>query len=194
MASVALFLHRYRPEAISLGETTTAWLRAHGHDVVVVDEGTVSPGADGLASPFDLVVALGGDGTLLRAVSHVLASGAPVLGVNIGRLGYLTQTEPSNLEVALDRFFAGEFTIEERMTVAVSAHDPDGVLLASQVVLNEATIEKTVPGHMSASVPSSTTDRSSPMRPTGCSWPPRPDQRRTTCRRAVRSSLQGSAP
>ena len=147
MASVALFLHRYRPEAISLGETTTAWLRAHGHDVVVVDEGTVSPGADGLASPFDLVVALGGDGTLLRAVSHVLASGAPVLGVNIGRLGYLTQTEPSNLEVALDRFFAGEFTIEERMTVAVSAHDPDGALLASQVVLNEATIEKTVPGH-----------------------------------------------
>ncbi len=65
----------------------------------------------------DLVVSLGGDGTLLRAVEAALAAGIPVLGVNIGRLGYLTQVEPTDLEDALAAFLAGTHQVEERMTL-----------------------------------------------------------------------------
>ena len=65
----------------------------------------------------DLVVSLGGDGTLLRAVDAALPAGVPVLGVNIGTLGYLTQVEPDDLEDALAHFLAGTHQVEERMTL-----------------------------------------------------------------------------
>jgi NAD+ kinase len=71
--------------------------------------------ADGL----DLVVALGGDGTLLRAARLCLDHDVPVLGVNLGRLGFLTEVEPRDLGAALESFAAGRYTIEARMTLQV---------------------------------------------------------------------------
>ena len=84
-----------------------------------------------------------------------LVGGIPVLGVNIGRLGYLTQVEPADLEEALAAFLAGTHQVEERMTLAVHVTGPDGADIAIRTALNEATVEKTVPGHtvrMAASI------------------------------------------
>ncbi len=143
VATVAFLVHPSRPEAKALAEHATRWLTDHGHRVLdaVGADGTVT--LDGA----DLLVSLGGDGTLLRVVDHALASGVPVLGVNIGRLGYLAQAEPDGLEDALSRFVAGRYEVEERMTLAVTVRDPTGAVVGQRVALNEATVEKTVPGH-----------------------------------------------
>ncbi len=143
MASIAFFTHPDRPEAIPLVERATAWLADHGHrSIAAHDEaGTVS--IDGA----DLLVSLGGDGTLLRAVIAALDRGIPVLGVNIGRLGFLTLVEPDDLEDALAAFVNGTCQVEERMTLEVSVRGADGNLVTQRTALNEASVEKTVPGH-----------------------------------------------
>ncbi len=143
MATVAFFVHPTRPEAIALAERAGRWLVGRGHRTLTAVDSDGAVDCDGA----DLVVSLGGDGTLLRAVGGALASGAPVLGVNIGRLGYLTQSEPAGLEEALGRFLAGNYEVEERMTLGVTVRDPDGTVLARRTALNEASVEKTVPGH-----------------------------------------------
>jgi NAD+ kinase len=103
-----------------------------------------------------LVVALGGDGTVLRAVRLVADRGVPVLGVNLGRLGYLAQVEPDEMTSALERFLAGDCSIEDRMMVAVSverAHAAAAGTAAARVsgtvvlALNDAVVEKPRPGN-----------------------------------------------
>ena len=145
MARIAFYTHPSRPEAAELAGRATAWLTERGHEVTaaLADDGTVS------VAGADLLVSLGGDGTLLRAVDSALESSVPVLGVNLGLLGYLTEIEPAGLEEALAGFLAGRYEVEERMTLSVVVHGPgpDGPLLADVAALNEATVEKTVPGH-----------------------------------------------
>ncbi len=143
MATIAFYAHPLRPEAAALAERASAWLTAQGHDSILALDSGGAASVDGA----DLLVSLGGDGTLLRSVDAALAGGIPVLGVNIGRLGYLTQVEPDGLEEALARFLAGTHQVEERMTLSVTVSGPDGRVLARRTALNEATVEKTVPGH-----------------------------------------------
>jgi NAD+ kinase len=143
VALIAFSTHPERPEAGVLAERTAKWLTERGHRAVDAFAPDGSHSLDGV----DLVVSLGGDGTLLRAVDAALVSGIPVLGINIGSLGYLTQVEPPDLEEALDRFLGGTHHVEERMTLDVSVEDADGRVLVRRQALNEATVEKTVPGH-----------------------------------------------
>lgn len=167
MVTVAFVVHPDRPEASEIAARASRWLREHGHEVgsVVEDidhsheesETMVlrSPHPDRAlvgAAPVDLAVSLGGDGTMLRTVAATAPRGIPVLGVNLGRLGYLTEVDPPALETALERFVAGDYRIEERMTLDVrversqaSAADEDEE--PAYLVLNEAVVEKTVPGH-----------------------------------------------
>ena len=87
--------------------------------------------ADGL----DLVISLGGDGTMLRTVDLVYEAGVPVLGVNVGQLGYLTEVEPADLDAALDRLLAGDYEVDERMVLEVtveSAGPGGGPLVRAQ--------------------------------------------------------------
>ena len=116
MAVIGFSYHLDRPQALELGRRTAEWLEAQGHEAVVV---TADGGAQGTAteSKFDLVVSLGGDGTMLRTVEAVLGLGAPVLGVNFGRFGYLTAVEPDGLRRAIQRFLAGDFSLDRRMTL-----------------------------------------------------------------------------
>jgi len=143
MATIAFYAHPTRPEAAALAERATAWLAERGHRAIMALQADGSVAIDGA----DLLVSLGGDGTLLRAVDSALGGGIPVLGVNIGRLGYLTQAEPGGLEDALTGFLSGAYQVEERMTLSVIVHGPDGALVDERMALNEATVEKTVPGH-----------------------------------------------
>ena len=143
MARIAFTLHPRRPEADALADRAVAWLEARGHEAV---RAGVPDGPLDLAG-VDLLVSLGGDGTLLRAVDSALDASVPVLGVNLGLLGYLTEVEPAGLEDALERFLAGRYEVEERMTLSVTARSPDGTVVDERSALNEATVEKTVPGH-----------------------------------------------
>jgi NAD+ kinase len=146
VARIAFTVHPRRPEADALADRAAAWLAERGHEAVrpgVAAGAGGPPDLDGV----DLLVSLGGDGTLLRAVDSALDASVPVLGVNLGLLGYLTEVEPAGLEDALERFLAGRYEVEERMTLAVAVHGPDGASVDERSALNEATVEKTVPGH-----------------------------------------------
>jgi len=139
----AFAVHPRRPEADAVAERAAAWLGARGHEAVRLGDPEGGLDLDGV----DLLVSLGGDGTLLRAVDSALDGEVPVLGVNLGLLGYLTEIEPAGLEGALERFLAGDYEVDERMTLAVTVRGADGELTAQRSALNEATVEKTVPGH-----------------------------------------------
>ena len=91
-------------------------------------------------------MSLGGDGTMLRTVDLVSGAGVPILGINVGQLGYLTDIEPDDLGAALDRFLAGEGTIEERMLLTVRV-ERAGQAPTEHVAFNEAVLEKTPMGH-----------------------------------------------
>ena len=92
------------------------------------------------------MVSLGGDGTMLRAVDLVADDDVPVLGINLGQLGYLTEVEPSGLRMAVKRFLSGAYSIEERMRLDVELRRA-GAAPERQRALNEAVVEKSVPGH-----------------------------------------------
>jgi NAD+ kinase len=140
---IAFALHPDRPEAGALADRAVAWLGERGHEAVRARTPGGAPDLEGV----DLLVSLGGDGTLLRAVDSALVGSVPVMGVNLGRLGYLTEVEPAGLEDALERFLDGRYKVEERMTLSVTARRPDGSVSDDRCALNEATVEKTVPGH-----------------------------------------------
>jgi NAD+ kinase len=90
----------------------------------------------------DLVITLGGDGTLLRGARFVAKDGVPVLGINLGHLGFLTSAPRDEIEPALERWAAGEFELDERMALAVSFSLPDGTDGGEYLALNDAVLHK----------------------------------------------------
>ncbi len=155
MTAVALVVHQQRRLAAELAHQVADWLAARGHEVRVPqpDADVVGLSKHGttladLAPGLDLVVSLGGDGTMLRAVEMVSHHGVPVVGVNVGRLGYLADVEPEAVESALERFLAGDYEIEERMMLAVSVDGaPGGPGGRTYWALNEVVAEKPSAGH-----------------------------------------------
>ncbi len=152
MTRVLVVAHHDRVEAADLTRRAAAWLHARGHEAwVMPDDAKALEMADlaydGPPGDADLALSLGGDGTTLRAVDLVSASGVPVLGVNVGLLGYLNEIEPSGLVDALDGFLSGRHTIEERMMLEVRVQRRGGPLEPAVRALNEAVIERDESGH-----------------------------------------------
>lgn len=90
----------------------------------------------------DLVISLGGDGTLLRAAQTAHACDALIVGVNFGSLGFLTEVEAGHERAALEAILDGDFTVEERMMLACEVAAPSGKT-ESHVGLNEVLVERT---------------------------------------------------
>ncbi len=89
----------------------------------------------------ELALVLGGDGTILRAAELVRGSACPILGVNLGHVGFLAETESHDLQFTLERVLAGEYRVEERMTIDVTASS-EGEVVAKTFAVNEASVEK----------------------------------------------------
>ena len=88
----------------------------------------------------DYVISMGGDGTFLKAASKVGAKGTPIIGINMGRLGFLADVLPSEIETALDSLYAGECQIEEHAVIQVEAKG--GVLAGNPFALNDIAVLK----------------------------------------------------
>jgi len=93
------------------------------------------------AADLEFVITLGGDGTVLRTIDLVASFGVPVLGVNVGHLGYLTEVESPALATAVQRLIAGDYTVVERMVLAVTVSSA-GPVGGRWSALNEAVLEK----------------------------------------------------
>ncbi|GGE91295.1 NAD kinase [Mycetocola zhadangensis] len=93
------------------------------------------------ADELELVIVLGGDGTILRAAELVRGYSAPLLGVNLGHVGFLAESERDDLADAVHRVIAGDYLVEERLTLSVRVKVRDEVVWESWA-LNEATVEK----------------------------------------------------
>jgi NAD+ kinase len=89
----------------------------------------------------EMVLVVGGDGTLLRAAELARPAGVPLLGVNLGHVGFLAEAEPEDLSDAVDRVVAGRYAVEQRMTIEVTVRS-NGHQTATAWALNEATVEK----------------------------------------------------
>ena len=88
----------------------------------------------------DYVISMGGDGTFLKAASRVGAKGTPIIGVNMGRLGFLADVLPGEVEAALDSLYAGECQIEEHVVIQVEAEG--GLLAGNPFALNDIAVLK----------------------------------------------------
>lgn len=153
MTRVALVVHHGRPRARELAREAIEWLVSEGHTARVPKADAEACGLEEwaadeaeLASGVDLALSLGGDGTMLRAVDLVAPAGAPVLGVNVGHLGYLTEVGPHEMQDSLARVMAGQHTVEERLVLEVETTTTSGGPLR-RTALNEAVVEKTTSGH-----------------------------------------------
>lgn len=155
MSSVLLVAHHERAEAPALARAAAEWLHRRGHELWTTAADGEALGLldiidDRPPASADLVVCIGGDGTTLRAVHLLDGASVPIVAVNVGLLGYLTEVEPPSLESALERWFAGaeegRWTIDERMMLEVSVTSAEhGV--STRLALNEAVVEKQEPGH-----------------------------------------------
>ena len=115
--SIAVAVHPKNQQAYSLAEEIGAALRSQGKKVLLgrMDEEPLRAGI--LDGNQDLLIALGGDGTMLRAGILSAPPQVPILGINLGRYGFLTETQKEEWPVALERVLAGDFWLEKRMMV-----------------------------------------------------------------------------
>lgn len=89
---------------------------------------------------FDMLIALGGDGTMLRAGHLCAASQVPILGINLGRFGFLTEVRPDQWRPVLERILVGDYWIERRMMLRAEHRTVDGKVRSQWEVLNECVV------------------------------------------------------
>jgi NAD+ kinase len=152
--SVGIVPHRDRGLARELAVRVALWLGERDVEVFLGREDAelvglphLAAGAERFARPADLVLALGGDGTMLHTVQLVYPAPTPILGVNVGQLGYMSALEPAELEPELPRLLAGELTISERMVLELTVSSA-GAAGGTWHALNEAVLEKVGGGHL----------------------------------------------
>ncbi|RFS84078.1 NAD kinase [Actinomadura spongiicola] len=148
--SVLVVAHTGRPEAIRSAHLVVERLSEAGIRVRVLDGEAEEIGATGVevmpstaaaAEDAEVVMVLGGDGTLLRAADLTRTAGTPLLGVNLGHVGFLAEAERDDLAATVDRVVTRRYDVEERMTVDVVVR-LNGTVTGHTWALNEASIEK----------------------------------------------------
>ena len=148
--AMLLVVHTGRPDAVHTGRIVAGRLRTAGvtvrtlqseADDLRLPDATVLPASQRAAEGAEMVLVFGGDGTLLRAAELARPAGTPLLGVNLGHVGFLAETEPDVLVDAVDHVLAGTYCVERRMTIDVTVRQ-NGSVTATTWALNEATVEK----------------------------------------------------
>ena len=150
--NVTLVVHQTRPAAVEVVRRTKILIEAAGHraHLVVADtlDGAVAdlPASqmrvEHAVASADLVMSFGGDGTFLRAARLARDADVPVIGVNVGRLGFLAEIDPEELELALPLLLRGDAELELRSTLEARLLDPSGAVTDELWALNDVAVEK----------------------------------------------------
>ena len=152
---VAVLTHLGRPEAVVTATRLIEGLSAAGitcsvpaddFDVLTSrlsgpDVQPMQPSDIADSGAFELMVVLGGDGTILRGAEWVLASDTPLLGVNLGHVGFLAEAESSEIDSIVHHVVDCSYSVEERFTIDVTVREGDDVLWSS-FAINEVSIDK----------------------------------------------------
>ncbi|MGH3797869.1 MAG: NAD kinase [Pseudonocardiaceae bacterium] len=151
---VLLVLHTGHAENVKTAEEVACRLAAANIAIRVLEEESahldpalpdhVVPTGPDAAAGVELVVVLGGDGTLLRSAELARPCRIPLLGVNLGRIGFLAEAEADSLDEAINAIVARDYLVDERMTVDATATF-NGTQLVQTWALNEASVEKSRP-------------------------------------------------
>ncbi len=147
MRKVAVIYKRSRPEAAALADEIGKWLELRGIEIFsqqnIADSFGVNCSYEKLEIPGDAsaVVVLGGDGTLLSVARFLENRATPIIGVNLGGLGFLTEISTDNCFHELEEIIKGHFEIEERMRLSISIMRGQTEVFR-QSVLNDAVINK----------------------------------------------------
>jgi NAD+ kinase len=138
LADNGIGLRALSAEAVDRGPVQLAPhdIRALGAEIEVVDAD------ERAAEGCELVLVLGGDGTFLRAAELARNVEIPVLGVNLGKIGFLAEAEAEAIDSVLEHIVRRDYRVEERMTLDVSVRSGDGEILDRGWALNEASLEK----------------------------------------------------
>ncbi len=138
-------------DTVEQARLVQTWAAAHGKEVVGLrtdaarlPEGVDLVGPEEFASTVDAAVSLGGDGTMLGALRLLVGRGVPVLGVNLGHLGFLVELEPRELPAALERISAGDFTVEPHLCLRTELRTGEGH--RESVAFNDVALARR-PGH-----------------------------------------------
>ncbi len=195
---VLLVPNTLNPAAVNATVELATWLAGQGFTPVLATDDAVAVGlADYGVAPSDigepvLVVALGGDGTILKAVHLLGEVEVPVLGVNFGRLGFLSGASAGSMREAVGTALAGEASIERRATLKADVV-MDGRVVGTYRALNEVVVSRGASPRVVAFELLIDDHQVARLRATASSSPRRPDRPPTRCRRAVRSSRPGLA-
>lgn len=145
--------HTFRPDAIAAtAEVVGALLEAGVIPVFAPEDRsdfaphvdvarTAQLGTDVPLTELEVAFVLGGDGTILRAAEMLRGSACPIMGVNLGHVGFLAEMESLDLDFTVEQVLAGRYSVEERLAIDVRA-EHEGVVLADTWALNEVTVEK----------------------------------------------------
>jgi len=146
--SIGLVVKRNQPKALSIAQKLAQFIRSRHLLPIAGNEIAASIGAEPvtreeLAEQADFVIVLGGDGTLLGVARLTAARGTPILGINLGGLGFLTQVAVDEAEQAVDRVLKGDFEVDRRITLEVTVQRStndlrrmDRFVAVNDVVLN----------------------------------------------------------
>ncbi len=153
MKKIGIIIKPHKPEAKEVLKKLILWLKAHHLKAVFdVDAAKIIDAKSKyqksqIASLVDMVIVLGGDGTLLSVARLTVAKGIPILGVNLGGLGFLTEVTLDELYPTLEKVIAGDFVTDERMMLMTHIHR-QGERLAQSPVLNDVVINHGVVARM----------------------------------------------
>ncbi len=139
-ATIALFRKKSTPEADGVAVELRGWAEAHGLEVLD-DTELVRRVASGRGREVELLVVLGGDGTFLAAVRALNGCEVPILGVNLGHLGFLTEISQEELHPTLQRFLEGKTALESRTALACTVGRAGGETSEFHV-LNDVVVNK----------------------------------------------------
>ncbi len=136
---VAVITNRNKDTDMTVTDSVVSYLTKHNIKSYIPKENTLSDGqrhftdASDISQDTDVVIVLGGDGTMIQAARDLFSRAIPILGINLGTVGFLSEIETSNLEQALDQLIAGDYDIENRMTVSADINN-DNIKISDNAV------------------------------------------------------------
>lgn len=152
MKRVGIITKKDSPKALEMVGELLPWLIKNGYEPAVEDKAARALNISGhpraeIPDLSDVIIAFGGDGTLLSATRLVEDKGIPILGVNLGGLGFMAEAPIEEMHSAVEKALTGRCSIEERVMLTACVHR-DGEKIAQCSVLNDVVINKSVPARI----------------------------------------------